>query len=107
VEPDGFYTPKHVGRTAQTAFTDQLHDLVTELRRESDTTWHTFRYSARPGTLLEVVQQAVETEPYDYVVIGAKKEGVNELFGNSAATLIRQYISPLNNWTRIAQKVHI
>lgn len=90
VEPDGFYTPKHVGHTAQTAFTDQLHDLVTDLRRESDTTWHTFRCSARPGTLLEVVQQAVETEVYDYVVIGGKKDSTNELFGNSATTLIRQ-----------------
>ncbi len=89
VEPDGFYTPKHVARTAQTAFADQLHDLVTQLRRESTNTWHTFRCSAQPGTLVEVVQQVVETENYDYVVIGAKKDGTNELFGNSATTLIR------------------
>lgn len=90
VEVDHFYTQKHVAQTARTAFTDQLHDMVTELRHQTDNDWHTFRSSARPGTLLDVVNQAVDAEPYDYVVIGAKKDGTNELFGNSATALVRQ-----------------
>jgi len=90
VEADHFYTQKHVAQTARTAFADQLHDIVTELRLQSDADWHTFRSSARAGTLLDVVNQAVDTEPYDYVVIGAKKDGTNELFGNSATALVRQ-----------------
>lgn len=90
VETDAFYSAHHVAKTASTAFAEQLSDVVAELRREATTDWHTFRSSARPGNLLDVVRQYVDASQYDYIVIGAKKDGTNELFGNSATALIRQ-----------------
>lgn len=89
-EPDGFHSRKHISRTAQAAFSDQLLALVTDLRRQQTTNWHSFRSTARPGSLLAVVQNELTMESYDYVVVGAKKTGTNELFGNSATTLVRQ-----------------
>lgn len=90
VETDVFYSTHHVARTATTAFAEQLSDLVAELRREATTDWHTFRSSARPGNLPDVVRRYIDADSYDYIVIGAKKDGTNELFGNSATALIRQ-----------------
>lgn len=90
VEADGFYSPKHVAETVHTAFVSQLRDVVTELRKQSAIDWHTFRSSAMPGKLIEIVRKSLDAEAYDLVVIGAKKDGTNELFGNSATTLIRQ-----------------
>lgn len=90
VESDGFYSQNHVAQTARTAFGEQLMHMVTDLRRDATSDWHTFRSSARPGNLVEVVRQYVDQDMYDYVVIGAKKDGTNELFGNSATALIRQ-----------------
>lgn len=90
VEPDGFYTARHVAQTAHTAFADHLHELVAELRSEASNDWHTFSSSALPGNLPDVVQAYVDAEDYDYVVIGAKKDGTNALFGNSATMLLRQ-----------------
>jgi len=89
VEPDSFYGAKHVSTTARTAFADALCDLVASLRREAANDWHTFRSSACPGPLLDAVTDALSNETYDYVVIGAKKDGTNELFGNTATTLVR------------------
>lgn len=90
VEADAFYSRNHVTQAAHTAFADQLHEVVAQLRHEAPTGWHTFRSSAHPGTLLEVATQAIGAETYDWVVIGAKKDGTNPLFGNSATALIRQ-----------------
>lgn len=90
VEPDSFYSQKHVATTARTAFNDQLHELATNLRHEAINDWHTFRSSALAGNLTDVVAQVTGAELYDYVVLGAKKGGTNELFGNSATALVRQ-----------------
>ncbi|GAB4006277.1 hypothetical protein GCM10028808_07920 [Spirosoma migulaei] len=90
VEADGFYSPRHVAETVHTAFISQLRDMVTELRKQPAIDWHTFRSSAMPGKLIDVVRQNLDAEAYDLLVIGAKKDGTNELFGNSATTLIRQ-----------------
>ncbi len=90
LETDSFYSQQHVAQTAHTAFADQLHDIVVELRRQAVTDWHTFRATARPGQLLAVIGGILAGETYDFVVVGAKKDGTNELFGNTATALIRQ-----------------
>ncbi|GAB2583778.1 universal stress protein [Spirosoma areae] len=77
-------------RTTRTSYADQLHEVVTGLRREATNDWHTFRSSAWPGKPLDVVEQAVNAEVYDFVVIGPQEDETNELFGNSAITLVRQ-----------------
>ena len=61
-----------------------------ELRRRATTDWHTFRSTACPRNVLEVVEKSLDVEAYDFVVVGAKKDGTNELFGNSAIGLTRQ-----------------
>ncbi|MVM39382.1 universal stress protein [Spirosoma sp. HMF3257] len=90
VEPDGFYSPKHVAETVHAAFVSQLRDVVKELHQQTNVDWHTFRSSAKPGKLIDIVREALDEEAYDLVVIGGKKDGTNELFGNSATQLIRQ-----------------
>ncbi|MBO0935414.1 universal stress protein [Fibrella sp. HMF5335] len=90
VEADPFYSQKHVTQTAHTAFSEQLFNLVTDLRQQATTNWHTYRATALPGPLLSVVQGVLTTDNYDYVVVGAKKDGTSVLFGNTATTLIRQ-----------------
>ncbi|MBC3787599.1 universal stress protein [Spirosoma utsteinense] len=89
VETDSFYSSRHIEQTAATAFGEQLSHFVAELRREVTTDWHTFRSSARPGNLLDIVRQYNNADQYDYIVLGARKDGTNELFGNSATSLIR------------------
>lgn len=90
LETDGFYEPAYVAQTAKNAFSDQLEDIVAGLRREAVNDWHTFRATARAGSLLEAVQAMIGADQYDLVVVGAKKDGTSELFGNSATTLVRQ-----------------
>ena len=77
-------------KLARVTSADQIHDVVTGLRREATTDWHTFRSSDRPGHPLEVVGQSVEAEVYDFVIIGPQKADTNELFGNSAIALVRR-----------------
>jgi nucleotide-binding universal stress UspA family protein len=74
---------------AEATCDDQLRDVVLALRREATNDWHTFRSSSSPGNLVKVVGQAVEVAVYDFVVIGANKDGASKLFGRSATTLIR------------------
>ena len=71
-------------------YADRLHTVVTDLRREVTNDWHTFRSSSLPGKALEVVEQAVKAEVYDFVVIGPQPDETNELFGNSAIALVRR-----------------
>lgn len=74
---------------AEATCDDQLRDIVLALRREATNDWHTFRSSTSPGNLAKVVGQAVAAEVYDFVVIGANKDGTSVLFGRSATALIR------------------
>ncbi len=60
------------------------------MRREATSDWHTFRSSFWQGKALDAVEQAVKAETYDFVVIGPQSDETNELFGNSAITLIRR-----------------
>ena len=90
LEPDGFRSPMHGTKTAHAAYAEPLNDMVMELRRQVTTDWHTFRSSACPGPVLEVVEKSLDMETYDFVIVGAKKDGTNELFGNSAIGLTRQ-----------------
>jgi nucleotide-binding universal stress UspA family protein len=90
IEADPFYSQRKVAQTAHTAFADLLRDIITNLRQKATTDWHTFRATARAGNVLEVVQGLLATEAYDYVVVGAKKDGTNVLFGNTATTLVQQ-----------------
>lgn len=87
---DGSYSPLYATETARTACDDQLHDIIHGLQQEATTNWHTFRSSACPGPLLEVVEQSIKLEPYDFVVLGARADGISELFGSSAIALTRQ-----------------
>jgi hypothetical protein len=89
-ETDGFSGLKHNDKTALASSTDQLLTIVTKLHQEATNDWHTFRMSAQPGHPLDVVEQAIEAEPYDFVVIGPHTNGTNELFGNSAITLVHR-----------------
>ena len=68
----------------------QLNDIVTKLRREATNDWHTFRSSVSPGQLMDVVEQSIEAESYDFVVIGPQPEETGDLFGNSAIELVHR-----------------
>lgn len=89
-ETDGFAGLQQNNQTASAYSTDQVQALVTELRQQATTDWHTFRSSAQPGHPLEVVEQAIEAETYDFVVIGPQPTGTNELFGNNAIALVQR-----------------
>lgn len=100
-ENDTFCGTSHVTRTARTTFSDQLQAVVTGLRQQSINEWHSFRASAMPGKLIDAVQTAMCAESYDLVIMGAKKHGLNDLFGKHAATLVHQLeanvmVVPLN-----------
>ena len=85
----GSYNPLRI-EASRTAYEDQLNDIVMTLRAEATTDWHTFRSLACPGIWIDIIEQALELEVYDYVVMGSQKDGTNELFGNSAIALTRQ-----------------
>ncbi len=89
-EPDGLYRPLHSAEATRTVYADRLNELVNALRREATTDWHTFRSSACQGELLAIVEKSLDREVYDFVIIGAKKDGTSELFGHSAIALTRQ-----------------
>ncbi len=89
-ESDGFYSPIYGAETARSAYAERLNDIIRELHRKATTDWHTFRSSACSGHVIEVVQKSLAVEFYDFVIIGAKKDGTNELFGNSTIALTRQ-----------------
>lgn len=90
LETDGFHSPMYGAETARVAYAERLNDVVMALRRQATTDWHTFRSSACPGHVLDVVEKSLKVEDYDFVVVGAMKDGTNELFGNSAIALTRQ-----------------
>ncbi|MFD2935167.1 universal stress protein [Spirosoma flavum] len=83
-------TPDTTARPTPTSNAGQLHNVVTALRREATNDWHTFRSSSWPGEALDAVEQAVKAEGYDFVVIGPQSDETDELFGNSAITLVRR-----------------
>lgn len=95
VEADPFYSQKEVADSACATYTAQLSALIADLRQQATDDWHTFHSTVRSGALLDVVNEVLEAEPYDFVVVGAKKDGTNELFGNSVTSLIRQLHSNL------------
>lgn len=92
LEPAGSNNPNPATFVPPTRpnYADQLHTVVTDLRREAITDWHTFRSSSLPGKALDVVEQAVKAEVYDFVVIGPQPDETDELFGNSAIALVRR-----------------
>jgi len=89
-EPGSQHNPLLVVETPRSAYADQLHEVVTELRQEATNDWHTFRSTACPGNFPEVISQLLKAEVYDFVVIGVDRDDTNGLFGNSAIALIRQ-----------------
>jgi nucleotide-binding universal stress UspA family protein len=89
-ESTAAYIPIHSHEASRTAYTDQLNDILTQLRQGATTDWHTYRSSACPGTWLDVIEQSLLLEPYDFVVMGSQKDGTNALFGYSAVALTRQ-----------------
>lgn len=84
------YNPIYSHEASRTAYDDQLNDIVTTLRQEATTDWHTFRSLACPGVWIDVIERALKAETYDFVVMGSQKDGTNELFGTSAIALTRQ-----------------
>lgn len=88
VDPKSIHNPLLVVETPPSPFADQLQEVVTGLRREATNDWHTFRSSACPGQLINVVQRSLETESYDFVVIGPQPDDTDDLFGNSAIALV-------------------
>lgn len=90
VESGSQHNPIIVVKATQSAQAVQLNKIVGELRREATNDWHTFRSSACPGQLSEVVQRSLEAETYDFVVVGTNPDDANGSFGNGAIALIRQ-----------------
>ena len=90
VDPRSLHNPLLVVETPPSPYALQLHEVVTELRRNATNDWQTFRSSACPGHLLPVVDQLLGAEVYDFVVIGVDQDDADGLFGNSAIALIRQ-----------------
>ncbi|CAN5507858.1 hypothetical protein BH09BAC4_BH09BAC4_12830 [soil metagenome] len=86
----GFNGLKHNAEAARAATTsaNQVQRMVIELRQQATHPEHTFRSSALPGNPLEVVEQIVQAEAYDFVVIGPQQNDANGLFGNSAIGLV-------------------
>ncbi|GAB4029321.1 universal stress protein [Spirosoma jeollabukense] len=88
----GFNGLKHNAEAARSATTsaNQLQRMVIELRQQAIQQGHTFRSSALPGDPLEVVEQIVKAETYDFVVIGPQQNDAYGLFGNSAIGLVHE-----------------
>lgn len=74
----------------RSAYSEQLNDLVMSLRREATTDWHTYRVSDCPGQWLDIVEKSLALEEYELVVLGARNDGVPELFGQQATALTRR-----------------
>lgn len=89
-QTDGFNGLKHNVESARLADSDQLHAIVTELRQQATNDWHTFHASALPGKPIEVIEQLVKEEKYDFVVIGPQMNETYGLFGNSAIGLVHE-----------------
>lgn len=110
-ESDGFNSPKPVSEIACSTPTDQLHAIVTGLRGEATNDWHTFRSSSQPGKAIDIIEQAINAEGYDFVVIGPQPDDdIIELFNNSATALVRQLkanvlLVPVNARPRLIRQV--
>ncbi|MEZ0484171.1 universal stress protein [Fibrella aquatica] len=89
-EQSGVHAPEYVAETTRITFSSQLNELVTGLREESVTDWHTFRSSTKSGLSYDVVRESVEAENYDFVIIGPSEAETDLVFGNGAIGLIRQ-----------------
>ncbi|MCY7360041.1 MAG: universal stress protein [Rudanella sp.] len=103
-------SPANVAQTTRMNYASQLQHIITELHREATNDWHTYRSSSRPGKPLNVVEQAITEEAYDFVVIGPQPNETNELFGNSAIDLIRQLkanvlVVPGNSEPRLIRRI--
>lgn len=112
VESGSQHNPLLVDKAASPTYADQLTDVVSELRREATNDWHTYRSSSWPGKALDVVEQAIDAEGYDFVIIGSQPDddNANELFGNSATALVRQLkanvlLVPVNALARPVRQV--
>ena len=86
----GFDGLKHNAESTRLAGANQLQTIVAELRQQATNDWHTFHSSALPGDPLEVVEQVVKTDAYDFVVIGPQQNDTYGLFGNSAIGLVHE-----------------
>lgn len=84
------YNPIYCHEASRTAYADQLNDILTQLRMQATTDWHTYRSSVCPGTWPDVIGKSLEMEPYDFVVMGSQQEGTITLFGHCAIALTRQ-----------------
>jgi nucleotide-binding universal stress UspA family protein len=109
-ESTAAYNPIYCHETSRTAYADQLNDMLTQLRREATTDWHTYRSSVCPGAWLDVVGKSLDMEPYDFVVMGSQKDGTITLFDHSAVALTRQLkanviVVPVNSPTGETRRV--
>jgi nucleotide-binding universal stress UspA family protein len=84
------HNPLLVFETPPSPQAGQLNDIITELRREATNDWHTFRSLACSGQLVDVVDRLLAAESYDFVVIGPQPDETDDLFGNSAISLVHQ-----------------
>ena len=109
-EPNSQHNPILAVKLPRSPYADQLTGVVSELRREVTNDWHTFRSTACPGQLSEVVQRLLEAERYDFVVVGTNPGDANESFGNGAIALIRQLnanvlVVPVDAHPRLVRQV--
>lgn len=109
-ESTAAYNPIYSHEASRTAYDDQLNDMLTQLRQQATTDWHTFRSSACPGNWLDVVGRSLTVETYDFVVMGSQKDGTNVLFGTSAVSLTRQLkanvmVIPVNALAGVIRRV--
>lgn len=89
-ESTAAYNPMYCHEASHTAYADQLNDILTQVRREATTNWHTYRSAVCPGTWLDIIGKSLDMESYDFVVMGAQKDGTSALFGHCAIALTRQ-----------------
>ncbi|MBD2756530.1 universal stress protein [Spirosoma validum] len=84
------HNPLFAFKTPPSVQSEELTKVVDQLRREATNDWHTFCSLACPGQLIDVVEQLLAAEPYDFVVIGPQPEETTTLFGNSAIALVHE-----------------
>lgn len=112
MELGDFHSSEPVAKSIGSTYADQLHAIVTGLRGEATNDWHTFLSSSQPGKALDIIEQAINAEGYDFVIIGPQPDDDDtiELFTNSATSLVRQLkanvlLVPVNARPRLIRQV--
>ncbi|MBO0930303.1 universal stress protein [Fibrella aquatilis] len=88
-DPDGIEVPDFVAEMTHLTYAAGPADTAAGLPGQPSADWHTFRSSNKLGQPMAMVEQSVAQEVYDLVVVGPHETSSDDLFGNSAITLIR------------------